>query len=1292
MARSPERLRGGSTATAWHPVAALSLGTLAHFAALIVGGPPGSVEQESRWPDLIRVDLAAMDPFMGRHRSQSSGSQARSGAHQNRTAKDGKSQDSDRHPSDNDGDSRSPSPEAFRQDPGRDPGASAPGDGSGGAGTTGPSGGSGAGECSVLSAGATTHHTLRDRQRGGPASGSSREPSSGARVDSSAGAAGPGDGSTGAQPVSGSGGPGGAPPERHDPAGPMQAGALRHVVAVGASAGGLEALQAFVGGLEPTGSTAYVVAQHLAPEHRSLIVELLSRSTRLPVVAATDGRQLAPDLICVAPPRHDLLIEKDRLRIREPEPRFGPSPCIDLLFESLADHWLDRGVAVVLSGTGSDGARGLRAVRAAGGLTVAQTPASARFDGMPSAAIAIGGADLVLEPSQIGARISDLLCGDAPWIAPSPVQGQPVNLASITAQLRHDTGIDFSEYKDSTLRRQVQRRMAIRGITSIDEYLPLLKADPEESHSLLQNLLVTVTAFFRDPDGFAALRSCLASYLEQRSEMGPVRVWVPGCATGEEVYSLAMLFSEALGHPADLAGQLKIFGTDLDEQSLTVARHAVFPISEAAAIPGDLCDRFVIEKGGELVIQERLRSCAVFAMHNVGQDPPFPRLDLISCRNTLIYFTPPMQERVMRFFRFSLLPGGLLFLGRSESLGTRSSGFETLDAEQHLYRRSPDGGERLRPALPMPMPRQLWPHPTTGRMAVSRESVPEQHMSLLASVVRSFCPASLILDEDLQVVEVIGDVSPFCRLPEGRLTTAVHSFLPVELQSEARALFLLVRADGVAVCSPSLRLKDRDTLLHLEARPLEVGENRMLVLSFLPEADPEAAPAPFLAARAPVFDSEIARLEQELLASQTSLRRSMAELEAANEELEASAEELQASSEELQSSNEELESSNEELQATNEELRTLNPQLRTRSDELQILSNDLENIQSSLNQGMVIVDRQLCVTRYTPLAVRVFALLQEDLGQPLTSVPSTVPLPGLLEALSAVVGGEPRRTLEAGSEDISYMLQVLPYREHEGHGRGAIVTLTDVSELVALRRAAEAALNEFTRLTDALQEAVWKRDPGMQRILYASRRFQALTGWTPAELCENATLLDDAIDPVDRDRVLASRNLREDGWLLRYRLRTRDGRWICVEESAKVMHDDSDTFVVGTLCDVTRAQDDQQHADQVSAIFEAVYNCRSFGAAVLDRRLHVLMANAHLAELTDRSPADMVGMALAELCPEMVDPARQLLEGAMSGQSMPSLLRRMPLLRADRTTPEVEAELVALPRVIGEAAALLVVH
>lgn len=582
-----------------------------------------------------------------------------------------------------------------------------------------------------------------------------------------------------------------------------------------------------------------------------------------------------------------------------------------------------------------------------------------------------------------------------------------------------------------------------------------------------------------------------------------------------------------------------------------------------------------MEQGGELVIQERLRACAVFASHNVGQDPPFPRLDLISCRNTLIYFTAPMQERVLRFFRFSLQPGALLFVGTSESLAARSPGFETLDGDHHIYRRAPEGIERRRTALPVRNHRPLGPVIPLGRALLAHESVPEQHTALLTALVRSFCPPSLILDDDHHVLEVIGDVSPYCRLPEGRLSPSVHAFLSAELQSEARALFLRARADGAAVRGSSLRLKEADTPLHLEVRPLQAGGHRMTVLAFVLEPRDaaglaETVPPP---CRDPGFDSEIERLEKELLVSESSLRRSMAELEAAYEELEASAEELQASSEELQSSNEELESSNEELLATNEELANLNQQLRARSDELQILSNDLENIQTSLNQGMVIVDRELCITRFTPLAVRVFALMEADIGHPLLGVPTTVPIPGLQEALAAVVAGEPRRNLEAASDELAYLVQIMPYLERDGRRRGAIVTLTDVAALLVPRRAAEASLDAFTRLADALPEALWKRDAAMQHLLYVSNRFQALTGWTPAELCANAGHLDDAIDEADRDRVRDGRDAREQGWCIRYGLRTREGRRIQVEERATVVREASGTVVVGTL----RALDGPEH-------------------------------------------------------------------------------------------------------------------
>jgi two-component system CheB/CheR fusion protein len=1069
-------------------------------------------------------------------------------------------------------------------------------------------------------------------------------------------------------------------------------GGLLHLVGIGASAGGLEALQVFVGSLKAGGKVAYVVAQHLSPDHRSLIVDLLARSTALEVLSAVDGAVLRPDTITVAPSNHDMAVVKDRLVVMAPTPRFGPSPSVDLLFESIAEHWGDRGVAVVLSGTGSDGARGLRAVRAAGGLTVAQTPESARFDGMPSAAISLGGADLVLDPATIAQRLNDLMVSGGDWVGSSLPDPEPVNLCTVMGQLKHATGIDFSQYKGSTLRRQVQRRMAIRQLDDIEDYLQLLAGDTAEAHSLVQNLLVTVTSFFRDPEAFQALSELLRAYLAQRTRKDQLRVWVPGCATGEEVYSLAMVISDVLGHPLDLSSHLKIFGTDLDEESLLLARRATYPASAAAAIPEALLDRFVIRTNGDIEISESLRNCVVFARHNVGEDPPFPRLDLISCRNTLIYFTPPLQERVFNLFRFGLQPSGLLFLGSSESLGNRTPGFGVADAEHRVFFRTaepypPRGASfvpsSLRPSVPIS---------PLGRVSILRETLPEQHVATLEALVRSSVPPCVVLDEHHELVEVIGEVGPYCRLPEGRITSSATTFLLPELQAESRALFLMVRADGQPVRSRVMNLPEHDGGVRLEARPLRIHDRVLTVLSFVKEkgvaSRPESAEAP--SERDGDFDREIERLEKELLSSQDSLRRSLADLEGANEELEASSEELQASSEELQSSNEELESSNEELQATNEELATLNQQLRSRGEELQQITTDLENIQRSLNQGMVIVDRELRVTRYTPLAVRVFALVQADIGQSLLGVPTTVPLPGLREALGDVIDGAPHRNLEALSEEVSYLAQVLPYQEVEGQRRGAIVTLTDVSELVGLRRAAEAALGEFASLTNALEEAVWKRDASMQHLVYASRRFQALTGWTPAELCDQPSRLDQAIDPEDRERVRASRDLSLGAWTVQYRLHTRDGRWIWVQESAQVLQEDEDRFVVGTLSDVTGHRRIETHARDLSILFETLVRTSSFALLVLDETFRIVMVNNALVALLGFDRDSLIGSPASLVCDLPEEVTR--LVAAPSADSEPPTLRSLSLRHRDGTSLLMQAEIRRLPAPMESGALLLLLR
>jgi len=1102
--------------------------------------------------------------------------------------------------------------------------------------------------------------------------------------------------------------PQGAPDFCSDPADPgsgqPQATApvtLRHVVGIGASAGGLEALQELVRQLTPNGAVSFVVAQHLSPDHPSLIVDLLAHATALPVVAAVDGDPLAAGVIVVAPPSKDLRVEGHRLRLLDPEPRPAPSPSIDLLFESIAEHWGENGVAVVLSGTGSDGARGLLAVRACGGLTLVQAPETARFDGMPRAAMHLGGADLVLDPAAIGRLLASRVAEGGAWMARAEPGGETLPLDPILQRLRQACGIDFSQYKDSTVQRQLRRRMAIRQAADLEAYSTLLLEDPQEPPALVRNLLVTVTSFFRDPAAFDRLAARLGEELAHRGDRPTLRVWVAGCATGEEAYSIAMMVSAVLGHPADLDGRLRIFATDLDEASLAIARRGEYPLSTAKAIPPELRDRFVTVGPEGITVAKGLRSCVVFARHHVGEDPPFPNLDLISCRNTIIYFKPALRERVLELFRFALQPGGLLLLGSSESLGTNTPGFAPVDAAQHLYMRIPDP---VRPARAAgsgpPAPRFRSPGPLPVRASLLPEAEPEQHLALMEALVRTLAWPSLVLDEHHELLQVIGDVSPYCRIPEGRITVAATALLRPELQGEARALFLIVRADGQTVISRPLTLANGGAGLHLEARPLPLGDRCLLLLSFVvhsPEASDtgvEGGTPPRMAGeRDGAFDATIERLERELLTSQDHLRRSLAELEQVNEELEASSEELQASSEELQSSNEELEASNEELQSTNDELASLNQQLRSRGEELERLNNELENIQMSLSQGMVILDGELLIRRFSPLAVRVFGLVEADIGQPLLGVPTTVPLPELSGALRAVLAGDaPRRAFEAASGELAYLVQVLPYQERDGRRCGVIVTLTEVSELVALRRVAEASLAEFASLTDALEEVVWKRDRAMERLLYVSQRVQTLTGWTPEELTHQPHHLDALVHPDDRARLAASRDLDRGSWLVDYRLACRDGAYRWLRESARLLEEGDESFVVGTLTDLSVQRDLEAKSRDQEAVFAAVFNSGRWGVALFDEHGLLEQANRRFCDLVERDPGGIVGLACTEL---EADPANGLcaaLREVLVPGARRGTVRSLELQTARGGGLPVVAEFLAVGRESAPARALVLVQ
>lgn len=863
---------------------------------------------------------------------------------------------------------------------------------------------------------------------------------------------------------------------------------VQFVVGIGSSAGGLEALEVLVGSLRESGRTAYLVAQHLAPEHPSMLADLLARCTRLTVVTAEDGVELTPDTIVVAPPGRDIRVAGTVVQVVEPGVRSGPNPCIDVLMESLAEGWGSHGVGVILSGTGTDGSYGLRAVKAADGITIAQLPTSAKFETMPQAAISLGAADLVLDPVEIGRFLTSLGTPEAVWPLQREPAAAPDSLSAILSELRRATAIDFSQFKESTLRRQVARRMVLRRVATMDDYVVLVSTDPAEPVALMNGLLVTVTSFFRDPEAFDALRDQLVTYVARRDPSEPLRIWVPGCATGEEAYTVAMIASDVLGRPSDLSSHLKVFGTDLDEAALAIARRAVYPESALSRVPAPLrSSYFVATPQGSEVVPE-LRGAVVFARHNVGQDPPFPRLDVVSCRNTLIYFTPSLQRRVLGLFAYGLRPQGLLLLGSAETPTPDARGFVDADPVHRVFRRTDDPvpAEPSHAPLPAPKPRPLPPLARTG--PVIFQAAPDHRETMLRALLSVQSDPCLLLNERHEVVEIVGDVSPYCQLSPGQPTMAVSALLRPELVPEARALLVIVRAEDRAATGSPVSVEATGATVRLVARPVPVGGRPMVALEFVGDSERGTEPVA-IGERGAEFDAELDRLERELMNSQATLQGSLEDLETAHEELLSYNEELQASAEELQSSYEELETSNEELQASNEELSHANLQLREQAIELERMRNEAMDSLSNFTRVTdalqeVVWQRDAAMTRLLYVSGRVRELTgtsAADLGDD-------------AEALDAFIVPEDReaawaaRRAPGGRWEVDYRIE-----DHRGSRRwvterGCLVpdsrsgdryvgTLTDISrehrqsEQLLLQATVDAPtglLNryEFRRLLD----------------------------------------------------------------------------------------------------------------------------------------------------------------------------------------------------------------------------------
>lgn len=817
------------------------------------------------------------------------------------------------------------------------------------------------------------------------------------------------------------------------------------VVGIAASAGGLEALGHLVTNLPAESTMAYVVVQHMAPQHPSMLAQLLARQTDLKVVEITDGMRVEPNVIHITPPNTDLDIEDGTLLLREPHAAIGPKPSADYFFSSLAEDQGENAVGIILSGTGSDGAHGIRAVKAAGGITMAQNEDTARYAGMPRAAVETGCVDFVLAPERMGGELVELLLN--PRRAQLLAEDENSDAVQrLLHMVKHRLGVDFTGYKKTTILRRIKRRMAACRTGTLEEYLSHVNDAPQELEALRNDILISVTSFFRDDEAYDALSKVIPDLVRDKKPGDTIRVWVPACASGEEAYSLAILLAEELG---DQLGnyQVQIFATDVDADALARARKALYPDAALKTMSRAMLSRYFLARGGYYQVVKSVRDMIVFAKHDLIQDPPFLRIDLISCRNLLIYFDGALQQKVINIFHYALNPGKYLLLGKSETVGSATSRFHTVDKKWKLFRRLGEGRIQPREQIASFQPRGTGAEPVPGHRPRREKEVSLNDIAL-AALITTYAPPTALVDRDGRILHVHGDMQGFLQLGQGAPDLNIFSMVRKELRADARSLFTRVQQKRTELVGPAscYTREGEECHVRVAVRPLALSLDELYMISFEP-ALPATAPPPGQTGEDIEIHPRMLELEQELVATRENLQTVVEELETANEELQSLNEELQASNEELQSSNEELETSNEELQSTNEELTTVNEELQTKSAELAAANGDLENILRSLAFPLVVIDRALRVTRYNALAKTIFGLHPTDIGQTITSVSCMLDLPGLRDMLTDVVEkGEIRRE-EVQAGDLTYRLQFQPFRDEMGTPTGAVLTFVEGGEV-----------------------------------------------------------------------------------------------------------------------------------------------------------------------------------------------------------------------------------------------------
>lgn len=910
-----------------------------------------------------------------------------------------------------------------------------------------------------------------------------------------------------------------------------------YVAGVGASAGGLEALQEFFKSVSMQSGVAYVVVQHLSPDYKSLMDELLARHTKLPIKKIESGMELLPDTIYLIPPKHNLTVFHGKLLLEENHLNRSVNLPIDIFFRSLAADLGTRSVGIILSGTGSDGTLGIKAIKEAGGMVMVQSEKTAKFDGMPKSSIATGLVDYILPPAEMPEALLNYI--KHPFISNTQtvekvIEGNVDVIVKLMSILREYSGLDFSFYKENTLNRRLERRMSINRVNNLEDYLELLRTQDEEKEILSKEFLIGVTRFFRDEAAWQSLQEKVLIPLLDGSRKS-IRIWSVGVSTGEEVYSLALAIRKILDDTKREV-EVKIFATDVDKRAIEQASNGYFLDGVVSDIEPALLQRYFQRKENGWLVSEQIRKMIIFASHNILRDPPFSKLDLITCRNLFIYLKQEAQLRVLNMFYLSLAENGSLFLGSSETLGELGEAFQVVSVKNKIYRKKAGYSAALMTDVQIPRINYLKSDDSKSPPLKDIRKQQELSQKLLGSLL----PPSILLNDDLMVLQVFNDINPYLQLQSGAFSHHLGSLLSQDFQVIIHNIVRRLRNQAEPVTFENISVPGNSNRLDIQGRSVELADQqRMFLISFVEKpVNVSMGEAAYDLSMTSEYSDRMRELEHDLQFVRESLQATVEELETSNEE-------LQSSNEELIASNEELQSTNEELQSVNEELFTVNSEYQSKIEELTQLNNDITNLLNNTGIAALYLDRKLCIRKITPAFVQLSNILDLDLGRPIAHFANHSIYEGFLQDIEEV-----QKSLQVIEKEIEhqngtvYLLRMAPYRTDYQAVDGLLITL------VSLRSIQQERQQLFTanrRLQGALQMgnmAWWEWHVPSGKVSMHEKKATML-GYTLSEFPDDVYKITELIHPEDYEETMQQMRNHLEGkapaWDVQYRIKMKSG-------------------------------------------------------------------------------------------------------------------------------------------------------